>query len=129
MKGRALLSAASWTLSTIFLGILLVAAAVGYSMIHRGISARDEPGAVEAFLARRMRHWAISAKARALATRGQTRAKSSIRWRTRMTPCHSPQTSGKTLARRIASSVARASFRRWLKLSRSSPRERISPFS
>ncbi|MDQ6891206.1 MAG: c-type cytochrome [Acidobacteriota bacterium] len=45
--------------------LLLTAGAVWFgSMIGRGFSARDTPSGAEAFLAKRMRHWAIPSRAR-----------------------------------------------------------------
>ncbi|MDQ2978577.1 MAG: c-type cytochrome [Acidobacteriota bacterium] len=49
---------------SIAIGLLLGAALVFRGMIQRGFSARDKPSAAEAFMARRMRHWAVPAKAR-----------------------------------------------------------------
>lgn len=50
------------------IGIVLAAAVAGaiasIGMIRHGFSARDRPSAVETFLARRMRHWAVPASAR-----------------------------------------------------------------
>ena len=48
--------------------LAIVASAVGltvYSIVRRGVSARDEPSRVEALLARTMRSWAIPAAVRA----------------------------------------------------------------
>jgi len=54
----------------ILVALLLAAAAVGavvfIGMIRHGFSARDRPSAAEAFLAHRMRHWAVPAKSRRL---------------------------------------------------------------
>lgn len=54
----------------IFIALLIAAAAAGaivfVNMIRRGFSARDRPSAAEAFLARRMRRWAVPAKSRSL---------------------------------------------------------------
>ena len=49
--------------------LVIVASAVGltvYSIVSRGVSARDEPSRVEALLARTMRSWATPAAVRAL---------------------------------------------------------------
>ncbi len=50
----------------VFVGILLiaVATAAGLYMLGRGFSARGEPTAVEAFVSRRLRHFAIPRAAR-----------------------------------------------------------------
>lgn len=48
----------------LFLAIVIGAAVVLRGMISHGFSARDQPSAVEAFLAGRMRHWAVPANAR-----------------------------------------------------------------
>jgi mono/diheme cytochrome c family protein len=45
--------------------VVTIAAAGGY-ILARGISARDEPSAAEAFVARRLRHFAIPRRAREL---------------------------------------------------------------
>jgi mono/diheme cytochrome c family protein len=54
----------------ILIALVLAAAAAGaivfVNMIHHGFSARDRPSAAEAFLAHRMRHWAVPAKSRSL---------------------------------------------------------------
>ena len=52
------------------LGLILVGAiALGgalvvFSLVRHGVSARDEPTALEAFIARRVRHWAVPRRAR-----------------------------------------------------------------
>ena len=47
--------------------VLAIAGAIAFvGMIRHGFSARDKPSTIEAFLAHRMRHWAVPAKARAL---------------------------------------------------------------
>ena len=52
------------------LGLILVGAiALGgalvvFSLVRHGVSARDEPTALEAFIARRVRHWAVPGRAR-----------------------------------------------------------------
>jgi mono/diheme cytochrome c family protein len=48
----------------LLLAFSLAGAFLFASMIRRGFSARDKPSAAEAFLAHRMRHWAVPAKAR-----------------------------------------------------------------
>lgn len=54
----------------IVIALLLACVAAGtivfVTMIRHGFSARDRPSAAEAFLAHRMRHWAVPAKARKL---------------------------------------------------------------
>ncbi len=46
---------------------IVIAAALAFgAMIRHGFSARDKPSAVEHFLARRMRRWAVPAKARGM---------------------------------------------------------------
>ena len=49
--------------SKVGLGLVVLAAAGGAvalrSLLEHGISARDEPTAAEAFVARRLRHWAV----------------------------------------------------------------------
>lgn len=45
---------------------ILAGAIVFVRMIRHGFSARDRPSAAEAFLAHRMRHWAVPARARGL---------------------------------------------------------------
>jgi cytochrome c553 len=51
------------TRSKVILGVvavaILVAIAVGVSMLRRGFSAHDEPSGVEVVMARAMRHWAV----------------------------------------------------------------------
>jgi mono/diheme cytochrome c family protein len=49
---------------SIAIAILIGGALVFHGMIRHGFSARDKPSAAEAFLARRMRRWAVPAKAR-----------------------------------------------------------------
>jgi mono/diheme cytochrome c family protein len=56
--GRWLLLAGTAILAALLLSALF--------LVRHGISAREEPTRVEAFLARRMRHWAIPADARSL---------------------------------------------------------------
>ena len=51
---------------SITIAILIGAALVFQGMIRHGFSARGKPSAAEAFLARRMRHWAVPASARAM---------------------------------------------------------------
>ncbi|HEV2063140.1 MAG TPA: c-type cytochrome [Thermoanaerobaculia bacterium] len=51
-------------LLVLFIAIVIGAALVFRGMIRHGFSARDTPHAAEAFLAQRMRHWAIPANAR-----------------------------------------------------------------
>src|ERR1700757_5042686 len=51
---------------SLLLLIVLTSAAAGAYILSRGISARDEPSAAEAFIARRLRHFAISRRAREL---------------------------------------------------------------
>ncbi len=52
----------------VFLMIVIIGiASVGLYILARGISARDEPSAAEAFIARRLRHFAIPRHARELA--------------------------------------------------------------
>ena len=48
----------------VFLSFLAVAFAVGWSIVRRGFSARDEPSSVEKFVARRVRRLAVPARAR-----------------------------------------------------------------
>ena len=51
----------------VLLVAIVIAAALGIlSVIRRGLSARDEPSAMEHFLARRMRRWAVPANARGM---------------------------------------------------------------
>jgi mono/diheme cytochrome c family protein len=51
---------------SLLLLIVLTFAAAGAYILNRGISARDEPSAAEAFIARRLRHFAIPRRARDL---------------------------------------------------------------
>jgi Cytochrome c. len=53
-----------WVLLVLFIAIVIGAALVMLGMIRHGFSARDQPSAAEAFLARRMRRWAVPASAR-----------------------------------------------------------------
>ena len=53
-----------WVLLVLFIVIVVGTAFVFRSMIRHGFSARDHPSAAEAFVAHRMRHWAVPAKAR-----------------------------------------------------------------
>lgn len=64
MKSGALRVLATIGALTLIAG--LVGAIAGVTMIRRGFSARDEPSAIEAFLARRMRSWATPAATRDL---------------------------------------------------------------
>ena len=60
------MSKPKWVLLVLFIAIAIVigAALVMRGMIRHGFSARDRPSAAEAFLAHRMRHWAVPASAR-----------------------------------------------------------------
>lgn len=60
------MSKPKWVLLVLFIAIVIGAALAFRSMIRHGLSARDEPSAVEHFLARRMRRWAVPAKSRSL---------------------------------------------------------------
>lgn len=53
-----------WSLALIVL-VLLAATGLVWSIVSHGISARDQPTAVEAIIARRLRHLAIPSHARA----------------------------------------------------------------
>ncbi len=48
----------------LFIAIGLASVLAFRSMIRRGFSARDQPSSVEAYVARRMRQWAIPARAK-----------------------------------------------------------------
>ncbi len=50
----------------IVVAIILVAVVSGFMAVRRGLSARDEPSAIEAFVARRVRSLAAPRRARAL---------------------------------------------------------------
>jgi mono/diheme cytochrome c family protein len=56
--------------SGIAIGVLLVLVMAGVagsaSLLRHGLSARDEPTAIEAYLARKMRHWATPAGVRVM---------------------------------------------------------------
>jgi len=58
-------------LCKLFVTLLVIGAAAGggalYALIKHGVSARDEPTAVEAFVARRLRHLAVPRAARGAA--------------------------------------------------------------
>lgn len=58
------MSKPKWVLLVLFIAIVIGAALAFRSMIRHGFSARDKPSAAEAFLAQRMRRWAIPANAR-----------------------------------------------------------------
>jgi mono/diheme cytochrome c family protein len=58
------MSKPKWVLLVLFVAIVIGAALVFRGMIRHGFSARDTPHAAEAFLAQRMRRWAIPANAR-----------------------------------------------------------------
>lgn len=58
------MSKPKWVLLVLFIAIVVGAALAFRSMIRHGFSARDTPHAAEAFLAQRMRRWAIPANAR-----------------------------------------------------------------
>jgi mono/diheme cytochrome c family protein len=53
-----------WVPAAVTLVVLAVAGSVGAVLLHGGISARAEPGAIESRVARTLRNWAISASAR-----------------------------------------------------------------
>jgi len=56
------MKSAAWLVAV----IVLVAAAIGWSMVRRGFSARDQPSAVEAMMARTMRRLAVPRRTRDL---------------------------------------------------------------
>jgi mono/diheme cytochrome c family protein len=62
------MSKLKWVLLVLFIAIAIAivtgAALVMRGIIRHGFSARDHPSAAEAFLAHRMRHWAVPANAR-----------------------------------------------------------------
>ena len=60
------MSKPKWVLLVLFIAIAIVlgASLMMRGMIRHGFSARDQPSAAEAFLAHRMRHWAVPASAR-----------------------------------------------------------------
>jgi mono/diheme cytochrome c family protein len=58
MRLRAVLR---WLVAATFVGAI----AIGWSIVRRGFSARDEPSSVEKFVARRVRGFAVPARARA----------------------------------------------------------------
>ena len=58
------MSKTKWVLLVLVAGIVFATALVFRGMVRHGFSARDQPSAAEAFLAQRMRHWAVPARAR-----------------------------------------------------------------
>ena len=52
-------------LGLILVGVTALGGALAvFSLLRHGVSARDEPTALEAFIARRVRHWAVPRRAR-----------------------------------------------------------------
>lgn len=60
------MSRAKRILAALLLAAAVAGAVVFVGMIRNGFSARERPSAVEAYLARRVRHWAVPAKSRRL---------------------------------------------------------------
>ena len=95
------------TLLKVFAGIgavatlgALVAAAMGFAMIRRGFHARDEPSAMEAFLARQMRALATPRSVRELKNPVQITpealAEARAHWADHCASCHGNDGRGKT---------------------------------
>jgi mono/diheme cytochrome c family protein len=77
-----------------------LAAAVGVPILRRGISARDEPTWIEAAIARRMRHFAVPAAARArtspVAATPEVLAEARAHFADHCATCHANDGSGST---------------------------------
>ncbi len=90
------------TILAAILGIAtaVVGALVFFGMIQHGFSARDQPSTAEAFLARRMRHWAVPPNARKMknpfADSAEAVASGRMHFADHCASCHGNDGRGKT---------------------------------
>lgn len=81
--------------------LIVIGVSIGLYVLARGISAKDEPGAVEAFVARRLRHFAIPRHARDLANpvkfSPDVLARSKAHFADHCASCHGNEGRGTTL--------------------------------
>lgn len=88
-------------ITLLVLGILvLLSGALVWSLLRRGLSAQDEPSQMEAWLARRLRHWATPADLRneknPLPLTPQVLAEARAHWADHCAVCHGNDGKGKT---------------------------------
>ena len=87
-------------IGAITLAVALAGGAILFSMVRRGFSARDEPSAMEARLAKAMRGWSVPARARSLTNpvkdTPETIAAGRAHWADHCFTCHANDGSGGT---------------------------------
>ena len=88
------------TLLVSFLVVLLLAVGGGWLLVRRGFSARDKPGPIEEFVARRVRHYSIPREAREaknpIASSPEVLAEARAHFADHCASCHDNDGRGKT---------------------------------